>query len=144
MRIVSLEDDEPFWELLRKALIEEFPDAEVLWLHTESEFCDTMQEFGAKQPNIFLLDVMVKWADPAENMPQPPYDVREDGYYRAGLRCRKRLQDNPATSRIPAVLFTVLEQSDIESLIGELPANTAFISKSDNFRELIETIKSKI
>jgi CheY-like chemotaxis protein len=142
MRIVSLEDDEPFWELLKEALEERFKRIEeLLWVRTESEFCEKIPEFAANPPDIFLLDVMVKWADAAENMPDPPKEVKQDGYYRAGLRCRKRLLENPATAPVPAILFTVLERGDIEKVMRELPQGTALVAKSGDFGELIKCIK---
>lgn len=140
MRIVSLEDDEPFWDLLQEALNEAFPGANLLWLHTESDFCQNMKEFAANPPNIFLLDVMVKWADASEHMLPAPKEVVEQGYYRAGLRCRRLLLENPATAPVPVIFFTVLERSDIETVVQELPANTAFVGKSNDFRELIQII----
>jgi hypothetical protein len=142
MKIVSLEDDEPFWDLLQEALNEAFPGADVAWIHTESGFRREMKNFVANPADIFLLDVMVKWADASENMPPAPKEVVEQGYYRAGLRCRKLLLENPATKKVPVILFTVLERRDIEKVVSELPANTAFVGKSGDFRELIATINT--
>lgn len=140
MRIVSLEDDEPFWDLLKEAIEEEFPDVEMTWVRTESEFCQRMGEFAANPPQIFILDAMVKWADATSKMPVAPEDVIGEGYYRAGLRCRRRLLENSATAETPVILFTVLERADIERVVSHLPGGTAFIAKSGDFRELILTI----
>jgi CheY-like chemotaxis protein len=133
MRIVSLEDDEPFWDLLQHALNDAFPGADLLWIRTESEFRQKIEEFAASPPDIILLDVMVKWADAAEDMPEAPAEVSEQGYFRAGLRCRKLLMENPATLSVPVIFLTVLERSDIESVEQKFPANTAFVAKSGNF-----------
>jgi DNA-binding NarL/FixJ family response regulator len=142
MRIVSLEDDEPFWDLLQEALTEAFPGADLVWVRTESEFRQNVKKFAAKPPDIFLLDVMVKWADAAEDMPKPPAEVVKDGYFRAGLRCHKLLLENTITRSVPVVLFTVLERSDVEKVKSELPAGSAFVGKSGDFRELIRTINA--
>jgi hypothetical protein len=144
MRIVSLEDDEPFWDTLIDALVAAFPHAEIIWVRTEFEFCEKKQDFAENPPDIFLLDVMVKWADAAEIMPPPPREVKEQGYYRAGLRCRSRLLEDARTARIPVILFTVLERSDIERVIGQLPENTSFVGKSGDFQELIATINELV
>lgn len=141
MRIVSLEDDEPFWTLLKDALEDAFPRPNLDWIHTESEFYNNFRKFVVDPPDIFLIDIMVKWADPIENMATPPQEVVEQGYYRAGLRCRKLLLENSATKLIPVILFTVLERSDIENVVHEFPANTTFVGKSGDFRELITAIK---
>jgi DNA-binding response OmpR family regulator len=138
MRIVSLEDDEPFWDLMKDALVDAFPGIELSWIRTESEFRERLEKFAAAPPDLFILDVMVKWADPAENMPLPTEDVREEKYYRAGLRCRKRLAQNSATSSVPVILFTVLEAADI----SKLPQGAIFVGKSGDFRELITAISN--
>lgn len=141
MRIVSLEDDEPFWDLLREALEEGLPGAELTWVRTESEFYSWMPKFAEAPPDIFVLDVMVKWADAAEIMPPAPRRVIKEGYYRAGLRCRARLRRTAATRGIPVILYTVLERGDIEKVIQKLPADTAFVGKSGDFGELRTAIK---
>jgi|ERR1700682_3978099 len=141
MKIVSLEDDEPFWNLLKQAMEEEFGGVELCWVRTESQFYEQLPEFIANPPDIFLLDVMVKWADAAERVPEPPDDVKKESYYRAGLRCRKRLLDNPTTANVPVILFTVLERTDIEEVINGLPDRTFYVGKSSDFRELIREIR---
>ena len=141
MRIVSLEDDEPFWDILKEALKEEFQDTEPEWIRTEFEFCGKLSDFALAPPDIFLLDVMVKWSDPAEVMPPVPQDVEREGYYRAGLRCRERLRRHLATSSVPVILFTVLEEQDIDQVTNGLPEDTYFVGKSGDFEELIKAIK---
>ena len=141
MTIVSLEDDEPFWDLLKDALEEEFPEAKLQWIRTESQFYEQISAFAATPPTLFLLDVMVKWADAAEKMPAAPKDVVEESYYRAGLRCRKRLLENPITAKIPVILYTVLERSDIDRVTREL-ADTTMVGKSGDFRELISAVNN--
>ena len=99
MKIVSLEDDEPFWDLMQDALKRAFPDAELLWINCESDFYARLDEFDKAPPDVFLLDIMVKWAPPSENIPTPPEEVKRENYYRAGLRCRSLLLQKPRDCR---------------------------------------------
>jgi hypothetical protein len=141
MNIVSLEDDEPFWDLLNETLESEFRDIHLHWIHTESQFIEQIPDFIKNPPDLFLLDVMVKWADASAEMPTPPKAVEAGKYFRAGIRCRMRLLDHPKTKFIPVVLFTVLEQEDMEQVVKNLPENTWVTAKTGDFQKLIAIIK---
>jgi DNA-binding response OmpR family regulator len=141
MKIISLEDDEPFWDLLKDELETKFPNVSLQWIRTEADFYDRIGDFVANPPDLFILDVMVKWADPVPEMPEPPENVEREKYYRAGLRCRKRLLERPATASVPVILLTVLEQVDMDKVAEDIPAGTVFVAKSSDFRELIDAIK---
>src|SRR5438445_204173 len=120
MRIVTLEDDESFWELMEEAVKAEYGrETKTEWLRSESEFVVKLDEYITNPPDVFLLDVMVKWADAAEPMPEPPDDVRMGMYHRAGVRCRNRLLQHPTTAKIPVIFYTVLDRSDIDRVIND-------------------------
>jgi hypothetical protein len=141
MNIFSLEDDESFWNLLKEALESEFRNIHLSWIRTESDFYYHIPDFIKTPPDLFLLDVMVKWADASEKMPTPPKDVEREKYFRAGLRCRKRLLEDQHTASIPVILYTVLEQVDMDQLATDLPKNTWFAGKTADFRNLIPLVK---
>src|SRR5215831_2096192 len=105
MNIVSLEDDEPFWNLLKETLESEFGDIHLNWIHTESGFYERIPDFIRNPPDLFLLDVMVKWADASAEMPIPPPEIEREKYFRAGLRCRRRLLEHQAIASIPVILY---------------------------------------
>jgi hypothetical protein len=141
MNIFSLEDDESFWNLLKETLESEFRNIHLSWIHTESEFYHHIPDFIKAPPDLFLLDVMVKWADSSEKMPAPPEEVAREKYFRAGLRCRKLLLEHQRTASIPVILYTVLEQVDMDHVTTNLPKNTWFAAKTADFRNLIPIIK---
>src|SRR5262249_18260401 len=128
----------------KEALEARFPKARLSWIRTESEFCQRLDDFATNPPNIFLLDVMVKWTDPNAKMPAPPKEVVEEKYYRSGLRCRTRLLENPATKRVPVILYTVLERGDIEKVMERLPSHTFFVGKSGEFDDLTTNIANLV
>lgn len=140
MRIVSLEDDEPFWDLLNEALQSAFSNVEVEWINSESDFYKRLPSFVEDPPDLFLLDVMVKWADASIDMPEPPAEVEVEKYFRAGLRCRRRLLAHKNTETIPVVLYTVLEQANTDQEAKSLPPNTWFASKSGDLQGLIAIV----
>lgn len=142
MKIVGLEDDEPFWETFVEELKSEIPGAEIVWIRTEFEFWERIPDFVKSPPDIFLLDVMVKWADASPNPPPAPPEVAKESYYRAGLRCRDRLRESESTADVPVVLFTVLERSDVVGAITALPPNTFFVDKTGDTKEVIRAITS--
>jgi hypothetical protein len=141
MRIVGLEDDESFWDLLQEAIEREFPGVDLTWLRSEADFCAEFAGFIEKPPDVFLLDVMVKWANAAETMPVPPTDVKQQGYYRAGLRCRNRLLMHPATATLPVILYTVLERADVEIVGSGLPPGTVYVRKDVEFENLFAALR---
>jgi DNA-binding NarL/FixJ family response regulator len=140
MKIVSLEDDEGYWDLMEDALRKAYPrDLELIWIDCESKFYDLLPRLASSTPDIFLLDVMVKWAHAAEIMPPAPENVKRDGYYRAGIRCREKLrQDLPEAK---AILFTVLDEHDVDEVTNGLPADTIYVRKDTSFEALLAAIK---
>jgi hypothetical protein len=141
MRIVSLEDDEPFWDLMHEALLSAFSNVQLEWINSESTFYKRVPEFINSPPDLFLLDVMVKWADASPDMTEPPTEVEAEKYFRAGLRCHRKLLKNDRTATIPVVLYTVLEQSDMNQAAENIPSHVVLASKTGDLNGLIAIIK---
>lgn len=115
MRIVIVEDDHiEACEL--KEFFEKKVGAKVVLIATESEFVDRLDQIAAMQPSIVIMDVMLRWADPTPDLDERaiPADVVEEGFYTAGIRCMKRLQSRAETRKIPVILYSALDQSDLE------------------------------
>jgi CheY-like chemotaxis protein len=120
MRVLIVEDDHNEETLIRKLLGKQFkiPDEEITTLSTEEEFCNGVESIAqsANPPELVILDVMMRWTDPTVgefDLAGVPATVRQEGPYRAGLRCAERLDElNPA---IPILLYTILEREDLES-----------------------------
>lgn len=133
-KILVLEDDYRTAESLEEAIASELaefhPEVEVLG--TEAEFVlNWLPEFkkGSKQrPDVIVIDVMLRWTDPAPAQPVPPPEVIEGGFARAGLRCYGLIQGEHALSRSKVILFTNLDEKDMSSLGGK-PSGLLFIPK---------------
>ena len=141
LHLVVVEDEhlqeEPITEHLRAV----FAGARVLTLRTEEEFRARLPAMRADVPDLVLMDVMLRWADPRPGIPEPPEDVLSGGYYRAGQRCAQLLLDDPVLCAVPVVLFTILERSDLERDGERLPANTSYIGKNVELEVLTRHVR---
>src|SRR5207249_2521937 len=118
MHILLLENDDLQVEQIEEDIKARFGlDVTVERIATEYEFRQWLNSVGLSNPDIAILDVMVPWTDPAPVIPERPGEVLEQGHYRAGLRCANLLAQK--APRIPIILYTVLETSD---LARELPS----------------------
>src|SRR5690349_1085902 len=97
MRILLLEDDHRQVEYSHKQIESALPQAIVDPVNSEYEFRQKMDSIGLQPPDVIVIDVMLRWTDPAPEMPARPPDVEQEGFYTAGLRCAKLLQGDPRT-----------------------------------------------
>src|SRR5690348_2830914 len=103
-RFVVVEDDHLQKGPLEDRLRMTFPGADVSVLSSEHQFRDFLPALRSSPPDLVLMDVMLRWSLPAPNAPEPPPDVAEGGYYRAGLRCAHLLLDDEQLHHVPVVL----------------------------------------
>ena len=137
MLILLIEDDPMQAELIAKAIKEKL-GSETWRIATESDFYSRFDEIPQRAPAAIVIDVMLRWADPSEEMPAKPVDYRKTGgFRRAGLRCRKKLSEDQRTQWIPAVLYTVL---GLESLQAQIP-ESVYIQKGDGLDHLLERLQ---
>src|SRR2546425_8168130 len=112
MTILVIEDDYLQADWIRQKLTEAMPNANIRLIATEAEFRSQFENIANQDPDVVVMDVMLRWADPSPDLTPPPQDVREEGFYRAGLRCERMLAEDNRTSRVPVILYTVLELAD--------------------------------
>jgi len=141
-KILVVEDDYLQSEWLIEKLKEEFPDYEIELLCTESDFYRYHAGIvnAEKKPDVVLMDVMLSWADPSPNMPEPPEEVKQKGFYEAGLRCRNMMISDPKTRDIHVVLYTQLENSDLRE--ADPGNNYMHLRKDANIVPLLQKISS--
>jgi|ERR1017187_768435 CheY-like chemotaxis protein len=137
MLILLIEDDPVQAALMEKAIRERL-GAETFRIATESDFLARLDEIARRAPGAIVIDVMLRWADPAEQMPPTPVDYKKmGGYRRAGLRCQKKLMEGPRTRAIPAILYTVLPRESLH--LGG--TDLAYVQKGDGFDELLQRLQ---
>jgi hypothetical protein len=140
MYVTIVEDDYYQADLIEESLRNRFRDIRCRRLRTEHEFRTAIPELVADPPNAFIVDVMLRWTDPAPEMPKAPPNVRRGGSHRAGLRCKKLLADTPALRDIKTILYTVLDKADLAKELSKLP-DVIHIRKDADPTELLEALQ---
>jgi CheY-like chemotaxis protein len=142
MKVLLVEDDHIQARWITETLERAFPHVKVDSVRTEAEFYSRIGALANNPPNVIVMDVMLRWTDPAPDMSTPPKNVRTEGYRRAGLRCVEKLAERDDTKNIPVVLFTVRSYSDLES--PPTVDNVLYVSKESEPDELINRIRNAI
>lgn len=127
-RILILEDDNAMLQLLqgiiRRDLCDLNPNLEVEIVETESEFrlswLPAFENGRKKRPQVFLIDVMLRWTDPSPNQPPRPPEVIEGGFMRAGLRCLDLIRKCSGLSESRVIILTALTKKDLDGLGANL------------------------
>jgi hypothetical protein len=136
--ILLIEDDhlqaQAIQSGLRRLLEQDFPHLVFETISTESDFYAKFGELANRGFHAVIIDVMLRWADPSPNMPEPPAEVVEGGFFRAGVRCKQRLESDERTSSIPTIVYTVLDDS-------RLPPGLEVVSKGGDITPLSDKIR---
>jgi DNA-binding NarL/FixJ family response regulator len=140
-RILLIEDDHlqahGIQAGVRNLLQPEYPHLVFETLSTESDFYQRFDEIAEKGFDLAIVDVMLRWADPSAEMPEPRPEVVEGGFFRAGIRCKQKLQSDPRTALIPTIIYTVLDESRLPRGIDIVPKGADFAPLADKIRQLL-------
>jgi CheY-like chemotaxis protein len=143
MYIVVVEDDKLQYEWL-DPLLRQSKTLNVTRLErikTEKEFYDKFEEIASDPPDVILLDIMLRWADPAPDFTPPPPEIdRDAGFFRAGLRCEQKLAADDRTKNIPIIIYSVLESEDLGRDRPDRP-NVKFLEKDFQVRAIEAAIR---
>jgi CheY-like chemotaxis protein len=142
--IVVVEDDYLQREPIRDEFAAAFPKARIETITSESEFRGRLRELRRRRPDVIIMDVMLRWANPHPNSPQPPSEVAEGGYYRAGLRCAELVRDDPSLRNVPIVLYTILERDDVQRAGRGLGNKILHVRKGQDIEYLIRRVKALV
>jgi CheY-like chemotaxis protein len=140
LKLIHLEDDKQCAELIKRALEGEFGKStvEIKRICTEAAFRAQIPQIVEDNPDCVLLDVMVRWTDVSRDMPAAPEEVKEEGNFRAGLRCERLLHE--VAPDLPTILYTVLDRKDLGEEILNHP-KVRHITKEANFAPLFDAIR---
>jgi CheY-like chemotaxis protein len=141
MRIMVVEDNSLQAKELRRTLAEEFPDATLEWIASESSLLDWVQSSASEVPDVIVMDIMLRWAIATENFQDPPPEVVSQGYYAAGLRCTQRVLQTKRVADVPIVLYSVLNNVDLKGKLDALPDHVGFVVKGLTFSPLFSEIR---
>lgn len=143
MYILIVEDDRLQYNFIKNALgsAEAFPQARLERIVTESEFQKKFEAIATDKPDVIIMDIMLRWTDPAPDMELPPPDIATQGFFRAGVRCEKMLAEDERTKDIPVIIYSVLEKEDLEGEIPQRP-QVSYLEKDFDPREMKKMLKS--
>jgi CheY-like chemotaxis protein len=142
MRILLIEDDDEQARFSAEVLKERLPATTVEVIPTESAFRAALPRLVGEPPDIAIIDVMLRWADPSPNVPPRPPDVTRQGLYRAGLRVQKMLEQNETTRHVPVILYTALDPTSLQRELSECPPNVTCLSKRSDPQDLVRLVRS--
>lgn len=132
-KVLIIEDDQIQAEDLKARIEKMGSPADVI--STEAEFRRKFRDGDLKNYSLAVVDMMLRWTDPAPDMEPPDADVIEEGSYTAGLRCCRSL----AARGVPSVVFTALSPNTIPRKPGD---HFEIIHKSgDGFARLMDRIR---
>jgi hypothetical protein len=141
MYIIHVEDDHLQADLLHLTLKSEFPGINVERISTELDFYNRLESLE-QVPDVFIIDVMLRWTNPSIDMQSPPQDVAQEGFYRAGLRCGRKIAAHEIARHVPVIFYSVLERTDLEQELKSVPGNITYLTKESNLEEIIQEIRN--
>lgn len=149
MTIWIVEDDELQLSWLKGLLETEVPGARIRKISTELEFRNALEDLKGDPPDLIILDIMLRWTDPAPDMIPAPAEVRENQFFRAGIRCERLLRQDPRTQEVPVILYTVLEEGDLQQAdfdidLHNLHKKTRYINKASDPSQLLAAVRSAL
>ena len=132
-RILIIEDDQIQADDLKYRL--EQLGLPVDQISTEAQFRKRLGQADIKSFGLAIVDMMLRWTDPAPEMEPEPADVIEEGAYTAGLRCCRSL----ASKGVRCIIFTALSPNAIPRRPGD---DFEIIHKGgDGYATLLDSIK---
>lgn len=148
VKVVLVEDDPLQAELFGDVLTRGLLGVRVERIPTESAFRESLGQLATEPPNLFVMDMLIRWADPAPQMPIPPEDVKREGFFSAGARCLELIRKLPTLSNVPVIIFSILDEDDARRIIEGRPAlrgvSFSIIPKSSDLSDFITEVHSRV
>jgi CheY-like chemotaxis protein len=141
MYIIHVEDDHLQADWLHSNLITVFPNVKIEHIRTELDFYKRLDSLE-QLPDVFIIDVMLRWTDPGIDMQPPPDDVKVEGFYRAGLRCERKIAAHETARYVPVILYSALERNDLEPELKTVPENVIYLTKESTLENLFQEIRN--
>jgi CheY-like chemotaxis protein len=143
MYILVVEDDHLQAQSVISSLEREFTDCKPDSISTEYEFRSRLPDIARNPPDLIVMDVMLRWTDPAPDQTRSPEDVT-DKPHRAGFRCQELMASNEKTKNIPLILYTVLEKADIQHEFQKPIGSDVYMQKGADNTPLIRKIRERL
>lgn len=138
MKILIIEDNHLHLRDLKEAILEEYPDLEIVTMRTESQFREEVDGLRRDPPAAIVMDLMLRWTY-ARKSP-PPKSKHVGKPESAGLRCIKLLHEDKRTRKVRVILYTVAKKSELPQKVKKLPGDVYFIKKSSDHQEIVRRL----
>jgi len=135
-----VEDDYMQAEHLISDLKMHISNIQIDLIQFESDFIEYSKKIPEKPPDIIIIDVMLLWGRPSNNA--PPEEIKDEGIYRAGFRCLKILDELSMKNKIPVIIYSVLDSTDLSEYISKQSMNCLFVPKNTDSNYLLTIICS--
>lgn len=118
-QVVVVEDLQGHWMDIQSDLTGAFPTINAPQrFSTEESFRAYLRALTPDEtPDLFVVDMMLRWTDPRPDLEPPPDDVFIGGYQEAGLRCVRDILANEHTRLTPIIIHTILTREDINEML---------------------------
>lgn len=142
MHVLVVEDDKLQYEFIKRALERStaFQSIQVERIVTESEFRRKFEKIAERQPDVIIMDIMLRWTDPSPDMELPPKEIADQGFFRAGVRCEQMLANDSRTNNIPIMIYSVLDREDFGAEITPRP-EVSYLEKNFDIEDIETRIK---
>ncbi len=137
LKVLLLEDDHIQRANVRQA-IEDAIEAEVFTKNTEWEFKRDFELIATNPPQVAVLDIMLRWANPAPEIPKAPDEVTSHPEL-AGLRCASLLLGDRRTQDVKVILYSVLAKDDLSEAP---PPGADCLVKELDYQNLVDKLKA--
>jgi len=133
MRITLVEDDHLQVELMVRSLRQALgSEVEIEVVRTEEAFRDGFITMQSNPPELFIIDIMLRWTDPQVNMTILPAEFSWKDAEPPGFRCQELLASNSTTRDIPVVLYSAFHDSNWKLKVRRsLPPTVVYVPKDD-------------
>ncbi len=138
-----IEDDFVYTHSIITELKTEFNNVDILLVETEKDFYERFKEIEQFNPDIIILDVMIRWNNREAIGEQPSDDLASD-FFRAGFRCLELISNSNKLFDVPVVLHTVLDWHALITEVGNLPKHVVYLNKNSLLDKLLMTIRSSV
>ncbi len=142
LKLLLVEDDPIQAEMLISEFEDEFRDVEIKRIVTEKQFRDEITNIESFAPDLIILDVMIRWANHAQDITVSPEPIEAEGMYRAGFRCLKLISDSKRLYDTPVILHSILQKGDLREELDGLPKHIVVSSKGAPREELFMFVRS--
>lgn len=110
----------------------------------ECEFREKIKNLKTPYPDLIILDIMLPWTKASEKIEEPPIEVKEEGFHRAGIRCEKLVRQKHEIRDIPIIIYTMLNRSDIQDDLKKLSKCSTYLGKSGDIDDLVSLVNTHI